>query len=153
MEIRAYHQGDEHEIWKIFNQTIHTVNAQHYSKIQLAAWSPAIFDKLLWREKLAKLSSFVCLKKEKIVGYSDLQTNGYIDHFFCHYRYQGQGIGSALMAHIHFLAQKKGITQLSADVSITAKPFFEVKGFEVVQQQSVPVREQVLTNFKMIKAL
>jgi putative acetyltransferase len=151
MKIRAYHLGEEHEIWQLFNQTVHHVNAQHYSNKQLDAWAPAVFDKKLWRDKLAMLNSFVCVKEEKIVGYSDLQPSGYIDHFFCHYFYQGQGIGTALMAHIHTLAEKQNITQLSADVSITAKSFFEFNGFKVVNHQAVPIRGQVLTNFKMIK--
>jgi putative acetyltransferase len=54
------------------------------------------------------------------------------------------------MAHIHTLAEKN-FTQLSADVSITAKSFFEVNDFEILKQKSVPIRGQVLTNFKMIK--
>jgi putative acetyltransferase len=153
MKIRAYHLGEEHEIWQLFNQTIHHVNAEHYSQEQLDAWSPSIFDKIQWSNKLAKLSSFVCVTEEKIVGYSDLQANGYIDHFFCHHQYQGQRVGTTLMAHIHTIAMQKHMTQLSADVSITAKAFFESKGFKVVKQQAVPTRGQILTNFKMVKAL
>ena len=153
MKIRAYHLGEEHEIWQLFKQTIHHVNARHYSQKQLAAWAPATYEETLWSDKLAKLRSFVCLKEQIIVGYSDLQTNGYIDHFFCHHLYQRQGIGSALMAHIHSLALHQDIRQLSADVSITAKPFFEANGFNVVQQQAVPIKGQVLSNFKMLKPL
>ena len=153
MKIRAYHLGEEHEIWQLFKHTIHYVNAQHYSKKQLNAWAPETFDKTLWSNKLAKLKSFVCIKDDKIVGYSDLQQNGYIDHFFCHHQYQGCGVGSALMAHIHTLAKQQNISQLSADVSITAKPFFQIKGFKVLTQQIVPTRGQELTNFKMCKTL
>ena len=68
MKIRAYHLGEEHEIWQLFFQTIHNVNTQHYSQKQLDAWAPAAFNQILWREKLAKLSSFVCVKEKKIVG-------------------------------------------------------------------------------------
>lgn len=151
MEIRAYHLGEELEMWQLFKQTIHHVNARHYSQQQLNAWAPSIFDKILWCKKFANLKSFVCVHKEKIVGYSDLQKNGYIDHFFCHHKFQGEGVGTALMVHIHILANQQNINQLSADVSITAKPFFEAKGFKVVKQQAVRIRGQVLTNFKMIK--
>jgi putative acetyltransferase len=89
MKIRLYHLGEEHEIWQLFKQTIHHVNVQHYSQKQLDAWAPAVFDNTLWSNKLAKHSSFVCVKGEKIVGYSDLQPSGYIDHFFCHHLFQG----------------------------------------------------------------
>lgn len=153
MKIRAYHLGEEHEIWQLFTQTVHHVNAQHYSQKQLAAWAPGLFEHQEWSNKLTKLNSFVCVESGKIVGYSDLQANGYIDHFFCHHQHQGLGVGKALMAHIHSLAQLKNISQLSADVSITAKSFFEKNGFKAIKQQSVPIRGQVLCNFKMVKSL
>jgi putative acetyltransferase len=89
----------------------------------------------------------------KIVGYSDLQTNGYIDHFFCHHQYQGCGVGTELMAYIHRLAEQQHIKQLSADVSLTAQLFFETKGFSLIKQQAVPIRGEILTNFKMVKTL
>ena len=153
MKIRAYHLGEEQKIWQLFHDTIQHINAEHYSQKQLHAWAPPLFDQSLWSKKLAKLSSFVCVKEEKIVGYSDLQQNGYIDHFFCHHQYQGVGVGTALMVHIHTLAKQRGITQLTADVSITAKLFFEGKGFKVVKQQDVLIRGQILRNFKMLKPL
>jgi putative acetyltransferase len=62
-----------------------------------------------------------------------VQKNVYIDHFFCHYQYQGIGVDPASMAHIHTLAKQQGITQLSADVSITAKEFFEAQGFNPIK--------------------
>ena len=129
IKIRAYHLGEEHEIWQLFTQTIHHVNAQHYTKKQLIAWAPALFDKAIWTNKLAKLKTFVCVYEGKIVGYSDLQKNRYIDHFFCHHEYQGCGAGSALMAQIHSLVELQKLTQLSVDVSITAKEFFKKGGW------------------------
>ena len=41
------------------------------------------------------------------MGYSDLQLSDYIDHFLYHFFYQGLGIGSTLMAHIHTLAENR----------------------------------------------
>ncbi|WP_299073597.1 GNAT family N-acetyltransferase [uncultured Paraglaciecola sp.] len=153
MKIRAYHLGEEHEIWQLFQHTVHHVNARDYTKKQLNAWAPAEFNTVLWTKKLAELGSFVCVDNKKIIGYGDLQQKGYIDHFFCHHQYQGQGVGSALMVHIHGLAAQQQIKQLSADVSITAKAFFEKNGFTVTRPQVVTIRGQALTNFKMEKQL
>ncbi|ARR50955.1 GNAT family N-acetyltransferase [Photobacterium damselae subsp. damselae] len=75
-----------------------------------------------------------------------------MDHFFCHHRYQRQGIGSALMAHIFIKAQELGLQKLYSEVSITARPFFEQYGFKVVTVQKVALRGIVLDNFLMQKA-
>ncbi|MEP1449232.1 MAG: GNAT family N-acetyltransferase [Paraglaciecola sp.] len=166
MEIRAYHLGEEHQIWQLFYQTVHGINAQDYSQNQLDAWAPNSFDQHLWQKKLTTLGTFVCVNSRRIqgdnddkkannviLGYSDLQKDGYIDHFFCHQQHQGLGVGTALMTYIHNLAQKRGITQLSADVSITAKGFFEKHDFNIVKSQNVLIRGQILENFKMVKPL
>jgi hypothetical protein len=65
MEIRAYLLGEEHEIWHLLHQTVHHVNAQHYTKLQLDTWSPSLTNKILWNKKLAKLGSFVGVKEKK----------------------------------------------------------------------------------------
>jgi putative acetyltransferase len=41
---------------------------------------------------------------------------------------------------------------LTVDASITAKPFFERRGFRVVQQQSVVLRGQHFINFHLRRA-
>ncbi|MBU3002901.1 GNAT family N-acetyltransferase [Paraglaciecola arctica] len=164
MKIRAYHFGEEHQIWQLFYQTIHKVNAANYSQKQIDAWAPNDFDQQFWQEKLAALGTFVCVnssefrgnsdkKDSTIFGYSDLQSDGYIDHFFCHHQHQGKGIGNALMVHIHRLAINRGITELSADVSITALDFFKKYGFKIVKSQNVLIRGQILGNYKMRKSL
>ncbi len=86
-----------------------------------------------------------------VVGYSDLQSDGFIDHFFCHHEYQGMGIGKALMTHILNCGSKKNIHRYYSEVSITAKPFYEHFGFKVVKAQNVEIRGQTLTNYIMEK--
>lgn len=46
-------------------------------------------------------------------------------------------------------ANDLNLKRVFAEVSITAKPFFEAKGFKVVKQQNVDIRGVKLTNFIM----
>ena len=57
------------------------------------------------------------------------------------------------MAHIHALAQQRGITHLHAHVSLTAEPFFAAQGFVVQERQQVERAGVVLHNARMAKAL
>ena len=153
MHIRQYKAGEEAQLWALFYHTIHQVNTQDYTEIQINAWAPKQVDMESWITKTQGRSPFVCLSNQQIVGYSDLQPNGYIDHFFCHHEFQGKGVGSALMRHIEQLAERQNIQKLTADVSLTAKGFFEHRGFEVVSNQQVSIRGQWLSNYKMQKNL
>ena len=132
------------------NHTVHQINSCHYSQAQIDAWAPEDLDPRIWFSKVQEINPYVAVLNGKIVGYADLQKSGYIDHFFCHYMYQSKGVGSYLISFIVTEALRLGIAELSADVSITAKPFFESKGFVVLKEQVNHLRGQELINYKMV---
>ena len=152
--IREYIESDAQVLWDIHFYTIRNVNLRDYSQEQVEAWAPEHLDLSVWKKRMSGLSPFVAEVDNIIVGYTDLQPNGLIDHFFCHHEYQGQGVGKALMSHVFSMAEQRGIKRLYSEVSITARPFYEYYeyfGFKVVQAQEVEVRGQKLRNFVMEK--
>lgn len=99
------------------------------------------------------MQPFVAEQGGEIVGYADVQPNGYIDHFFVSGRHARQGIGQRLMQRIHQEADALGLTELTSHVSKTAEPFFLRNGFEVVERQLPVRRGVVLQNAVMRKVL
>jgi putative acetyltransferase len=57
------------------------------------------------------------------------------------------------MRHVESEARSLGITRLVADVSITARSFFEHAGFRVVEPQTVERRGVRFQNYRMEKSL
>lgn len=55
----------------------------------------------------------------------------------------------ALLEH----SRTTNITRLFSHVSKTAKPFFERFGFDVIKEQQVNVRGEVLTNYLMERVM
>ena len=151
MEVRKFRESDAKELWSLFYNTIHTVNSQDYDANQIAAWAPDDFDVNLAIQKFKTIDPFVVTEEEKIVGYADIQADGYIDHFYCHHDFQRQGVGSMLFATLEKEAKEKGILTMYSNVSITARPFFESMGFSVEKEQVVQVKGQNLKNYKMIR--
>jgi putative acetyltransferase len=153
MEIRRFKPGDEAALFRVFFTAIHRVAARDYSREQVDAWAPADFDMDLWASRVQEIRPFVAMLGNEIVGYADLQPDGYIDHFFVSGFHPRQGIGTRLMARIHDEAQSLGLMELTSDVSKTAEPFFAFHGFHVVAR-GFPVRRGVtLQNALMRKAL
>lgn len=152
--IKAYEEKDAPFLAAIFFNTIHHINSKDYSPEQINAWAPkSSLEKEGWIKKWKTLPPIVATLDHKIVGFAELEDNGHIDCFYCHYEYQGHGVGSALMKSIEDKARKNRINKLFAEVSITARPFFEAKGFVVVKEQSVNIRGAMLTNFVMEKSI
>ncbi len=98
-------------------------------------------------------NSYVATVDGAPAGFSDVNSAGYIDMLFVAPRYQRQGVARQLIARVETHARTAQLTELTADVSITARPFFERHGFTVEVEQ-YPVRGGVpLTNYKMKKTL
>lgn len=90
---------------------------------------------------------------EIIVGFVEFEPNGHIDCFYCHHKYIGCGVGSTLMESVYEIAIQKEIKRIFAEVSITARPFFEKQGFTVTEEQTVVLRGVKFINYKMEKYL
>lgn len=153
MDIRGFQAGDEPALHEAFYLAIHQTAAAHYSPEQLDAWAPTAYDPEAWAERMRAIRPFIAVDRDVIIGYADLQDDGYIDHFFVLPAMGRRGVGSVLMRHIHDQALQRGITRLYSDVSLTARPFFERWNFGVERAQSVSVRGAVLENFRMVKQL
>ena len=153
LEIRRFESGDEETLRTLFYYTVRKVCINDYTDAQVSAWAPNIYVAEDWNKKIALLNPFIVLLDGQVVGYADLQPDGYVDHFFCHWQHQGKGVGTALMQQLIAEGARNFNHRLYANVSLTAKPFFERHGFIVAKQQSVDIRGQTLTNFLMEKDL
>ena len=153
VRIRNYQPNDNKALWEIYFHTVRNINVRDYSQEQVEAWAPSDFDSELWQKCLHRIQPFVAELDGRIVGYTDLQPNGLIDHFFCHHEYQGKGVGRALMEHVFQIGSVRGVSRYFSEVSITARPFYEHLGFTVVNEQEVEMRGVKLTNYVMEKVV
>lgn len=145
VKLRRFQTTDAAALRELFNETVRHVNKRDYTTPQIAAWAPDDYDRQAWFERLQQNRPFIAEIDGFIVGFADVQADGYIDHFFCSASRQGQGVGRALMNKL--LAHD--YPRFYANVSITARPFFEHFGFRLVREQQVVVRGVELTNFLM----
>ena len=91
--------------------------------------------------------------ERKILGFGALDNGKYINFLYVHRDYQRQGFAYQLYTNIEKEAIRQGQTELTSDVSKTARPFFEKVGFKVIKEQSVVRKNVELTNCKMKKEL
>jgi putative acetyltransferase len=149
VKIRNLEIGEEILIWDLFYSTIHNINIHDYTEAQINAWAPSDLDEQIWKQKFQSIKPFVAEVCGCIVGYSDLQPSGLIDHLFVHYQWQRKGVGRALIEEIEKRAVENNIALLETHASITARPFFEAQGFTVSAEQLIEIRGQKLKNYVM----
>lgn len=148
MQLRRYKQSDCRELAELFYNTVHTVNAADYNNEQLNAWATGRVDLEAWNKSLQEHYSIVAVDKGIIVGFGDIDQTGYLDRLYVHADYQGRGIATAICNKLEQSVSGKIVTH----ASVTAKPFFEKRGYKVIKEQSVERQGVFLTNFVMEKA-
>nr|WP_297873867.1 GNAT family N-acetyltransferase [uncultured Blautia sp.] len=147
MKIRKYQPSDCRELTELFYNTVHIVNAKDYTEEQLNVWASGKVDLEKWNQSLQEHFSIVAVDNETIVGFGDIDDTGYLDRLFVHAKYQRKGIATAICEQLEQAVPGKIITH----ASITARPFFEKRGYRVFKEQQVERQGVFLTNFVMIK--
>lgn len=147
MLLRPYCSEDCPALAELFYQTVHTVNARDYSPSQLDAWADGHADLAAWDRSLSRHHTLVAVLDGRIVGFADMADNGYLDRLYVHKDYQGQGIATALCDALEQAVPGPHETH----ASLTARPFFARRGYQVVKEQQVERKGILLTNFVMRK--
>lgn len=104
-------------------------------------------DLTKWNQSFQENYSIVAVEAGIIVGFGDVDKTGYLDNLFVHSDYQGKGIATAICNQLELAVQGNVVTH----ASITARPFFEKRGYKVVKEQQVERQGIFLANFVMIK--
>lgn len=153
MKIRPYKTEDCKEMIKLFYETVHSVNSRDYNESQLNVWAPEEIDVIEWDKSFSRQYTIVVEKNGIIIGFGNINNNGYFDKLFVHKDYQGQGIAKIIADELEKYAYNNKINIITVEASITARPFFEKRGYQIVRQQEVERKGQYLTNFMMKKVL
>lgn len=152
--IRPYCHADAAATLAIFHAAVTETAAADYTPEQIQAWAqPQDRELSTWHAAMQRRNSYVATVNGEPAGFSDVDPQGYIDMMFVAPRYLRLGVARQLLGHVEAKARAERLTELTAHVSITARPFFERYGF-VVEAEQHPVMVGVqLTNFAMKKNL
>ena len=151
MIIRDYVPADVDALIDLFRQAVRRTAIRDYSEAQVKAWAPDEVERERWVERRASRPTWVAEIDGRIAGFADLEPDGHVDMMYVHPDFNGRGVANALFARIEAAAAELKLWRLYTEASITAKPFFEKKGFRVISAQTVHVRGQDLVNYRMEK--
>lgn len=132
----------------MFYETVHAVNIKDYTEQQVNVWATGNINLEEWDTSFRKHLTYVATKNDLIVGFGDIDETGYLDKLFVHKDFQGRGIATVICDHL-----ENGIkTQcIIVHASITAKLFFEKRGYKVIRPQKVERQGIFLKNYIMVK--
>ncbi len=147
MILREYRPADCPQLADLFYHTVHTVNAKDYTEEQVNAWAAGQVDLEAWDRSFREHYTVIAEENGLIVGFGDIDQTGYLDRLYVHKDFQGRGIATAVCN----LLEQAVAGSIVTHASLTARPFFEKRGYAVLREQQVERRGVRLTNYVMEK--
>ena len=129
----------------LFRETVLHVNARDYTREEVEDWASCGDSMEHMKDLLARNDYVAALnERDEIIGLRSL---------FVHKDYQQVGVGSLLLSAVEKRAREYGVAEITSEVSLTARPFFEKNGYEVMKVQKRRANRLELNNFVMRKRL
>ena len=152
--IRVALQSDTVELKQLFQNTVLAINRRDYSQAEVEDWA-SCGDNLANIKDMIKTHYFIVAvnQQSEIVGFSSITPQGYLHSMFVHKDFQGKGIAIMLLNEIEQYAITNVIMRITSEVSLTARPFFEKRGYIVEEEQKRKANQLSLTNFWMAKQM
>ncbi|MGL5616504.1 MAG: GNAT family N-acetyltransferase [Sarcina sp.] len=146
MIIREYKNSDSEEVRELFYNTVQAINKKDYNEEQLKVWATKKVDLDKWNKSLLLNFAIVAIEDNIIVGFGDINKTGYLDRLYVHKNYQSKGIATEICNKLEAAFK---INEIIVEASITAKTFFEKRGYRVIKKQTVERKGVFLENYLM----
>lgn len=151
--LRPATENDLNEMRELYRGTIITVCADDYDEAQRVVWASTADNADRWANLITEQYVLLAMIHGMIAGFSSLRGGDYLDFMYVHKDCQRMGVAETLLAAIEQKAVEMGTRAITSDISKTARPFFEKKGYEVVAEQVNRRQGLELINYKMSKQL
>jgi putative acetyltransferase len=151
--IRPWTPEDTDALAELFRRSVRQVSSHDYRPAQIEAWAAAPGNAHEWTERMRKRVVFVADEAGRPIGFIQYEPPDHIDMTYVDPERQRMGVASALLAEVEAEARRRGVGLLNVEASITSRPFFEARGYEVLTPQVVTVRDQDFLNYRMAKRL
>lgn len=153
VKLKKYSSKYLEEILSLFNHTIESVNMKDYTQAEINQWVQYHPNLDKWNQRFENSYCIVAFCDKELVGFGNIQNNGYLDCLYVSKEYIRKGIGELLFCELEKYAKSRQNKKISTDASITAVHFFSKMGFNVIQKQNNERNGQNLINYRMTKEI
>lgn len=154
IRLRKVVANDLPGLHSLFEQSVRNSCKKDYTAQQINAWiDRASPDR--WQELFTSDLQFIAAEETRsfqLIGFTSFNRHGYLHSMFVLPQHQGKGVATLLLNHAVDFVLRNGIPSLFAEVSLTARTFFEKQGFVVESEQLIDVNGVEMINYRMLKS-
>jgi len=153
MQLRPFESNDAERLAALYRDSVRRIGSRAYTPEQVSAWARYPEDLDAFRATLAQGMTLVAEVNGVISAFGQLHPWDHIAYLYCAGVHVGKGHASAIYAVLEKTARARNITCLHVEASRLARPFFERKGYRVLEVE-YPIRHGVvIERFKMEKRM
>lgn len=151
--LRPFLPGDTLALRELLAASVEELTQEDYDEDQRAAWVAVAEDAEAFRSRLEQATTLLVEVDGEPAGFASLKDNTILDMLYVHPYHAGTGIGTALCDALETIARARGAVAITAEASETSVMFFEDRGYEALQRNSVERLGEWLTTTTMRKTL
>ena len=153
MNLRQITIKDQHELKKVYFDSIQSLDEKIYSKEQKRAWSSQAWNNPNFENSITKGKGWLLSKKGIIIAFATRYPIDRIALFYCKGKYQRKGCGSMLLQKLEDEAKKEGLDSLSTEASLISYKLFLKNEWKIIRKEKVIINNIFFERYKMTKII
>ncbi|MEM9858019.1 MAG: GNAT family N-acetyltransferase [Bacteroidota bacterium] len=147
---RKAKESDLEAILTLYVRSIQETCKNDYSPEQISAWMGSIEDRGKWLDRIREQYFILVEVDDRLAVFASLENKSHIDLLYVDPQFQLKGMAKYLLNE---LLRSTAEAKITTHASITARPFFEKNGFDVVKENRFKLRGIGISNYVMVQRL
>ena len=153
MNLRQITIKDQHELKKVYFDSIQSLDEKIYSQDQKRAWSSQAWDNPNFDKLITKGKGWLLSEEGIVIAFATRYPKNRIALFYCKGIFQRKGCGSTLLHKLEDEAQKEGLDFLSTEASLISYELFLKNDWKIIRKEKVTINNIFFERYKMFKII
>jgi adenylate kinase family enzyme/GNAT superfamily N-acetyltransferase len=150
--IRPAEAADVPLLAEVYRAAVLARGGEGYAPEQVAVWAAFSDDPSFGQRVLAGVT-WIAESGGRPAAFAQLEPGDHLGLLYCHPQFFGTGAASAVLARATQEATRRGAAVLHLEASRVARPFFERRGFQVIEREVVERCGLAFERFRMARLL
>ena len=153
MNLKPITEKDQHDLKKLYFNSIISINEKIYSQEQKRVWASQAWDNKFFDLSIKEGQGWSINEKEKIIAFASRYPNNRISLLYCRGDSQRKGYGTTLINKLENEAKKEGLTFLTTEASLISYKLFLRNNWEIIRKEKIIIKNILFERYKMKKNL
>ena len=151
MNFKQITKNDQHELKKVYFDSIISIDESIYTKEQKRAWASQAWDNKEFAISINEGKGWLINVGGEIIAFALRYPKNKIALFYCKGNSQRNGYGTKLLYKLEKEAKNEGLKSLLTEASLISYRLFLKNKWEIIRKEKIIIKNIIFVRYKMIK--